>query len=140
MTTMPAAYAAKQALLHELQSPQLLPLMLDAHPCPEWVQADFFFHPLGSVDGLALAHLLAPPGYTALLVAGEMGAHHQRVAIGRAVRLHVLRGAMLWWQASHGPEPRRVAAGDALELAPYEEHGFVVLEDVLNYNLLSPCA
>jgi hypothetical protein len=135
---MPSAYAAKEALLHELQSPCLLPLLLDAQPRQEWVRADFFFHPFAGIEDLAMAHLLAPPGRTALLVRGEVGAHHQRVALRQRVTLHVLYGAMLWWQASWGTEPRRVEAGDVLSLAAGEEHGFVVLETLLNYNLLEP--
>ena len=138
LLAMPSAYAAKEALLHDLQSPCLLPMTLDDEPQPEWVRADFFFHPFANIDGLASAHLLAPPGHTALLVRGEVGAHHQRIALTQRVYLHVLRGAMLWWQASWGPDPRRVEAGDTLALAPNEEHGFVVLEDLLNYNLLIP--
>lgn len=136
---MPSAYAAKEALLHELQTACLLPLQLDALPANEWVRADFFFHPMAGLDGLALAHLLAPPGHTALLVRGEVGAHHQRITVAQHVRLHVLQGAMLWWQSSWGADPRRVEAGDVLTLAPGEEHGFVVLELLLNYNLFTPC-
>lgn len=135
---MPSAYAAKEALLLELQSPRLLPLSLDEQPHPEWVRADFFFHPFANIEGLAVAHLLAPPGCTALLTRGETGAHHQRIAVAHCVRLCVLRGAMLWWQASWGHDPRRVQAGDSLALAPGEQHGFVVLEDMLTYSLLVP--
>jgi quercetin dioxygenase-like cupin family protein len=135
---MPSAYAAKEALLQDLQNSCLLPMSLDAEPRPEWVRADFFLHPMANIEGLATAHLLAPAGYTALLVRGQVGAHHQRITLAQRVCLHVLRGAMLWWQASWGSDPRRVEAGDSLLLAPGEEHGFVVLEDLLNYNLLIP--
>lgn len=135
---MPSAYAAKEALLHELQSPCLLPLLLDTQPSAEWMQADFFFHPLLGIEGLAVAHLLGPPGRTALLVRGEVGAHHRRVSLPQSARLHVLHGALLWWQASQGPEPRRAGAGEVLHLAPGEAHGFVVLEPLLSYNLITP--
>jgi hypothetical protein len=138
MLTMPAAYAAKAALLHELQHPRLLCMSLDEVPSPEWVHADFFFHPLHRVEGLEVAQLLAPPGQSALLVRGAMGAHHQRVRLPQQVQLHVLHGALLWWQASHGPDPRRLDVGHRLTLAPNEEHGFVVLEDALIYNLITP--
>ncbi len=135
---MPAAYAAKTALLHELQHPRLLCLTLDEVPRPEWVQADFFFHPLHHLDGLEVAQLLAPPGHSTLLVRGAVGAHHHRVRLPQRVRAHLLHGALLWWQASCGPDPQRLEAGQRVELAPGEEHGFVVLEDALLYNVITP--
>lgn len=138
LTTMPAAYAAKTQLLAELQQPSLLTLTLGTERVPQWLPNDLFFHPLRGIDELLVARLLAPAGHSALLVQGRVGVHQERMSVPQQVRLHVLAGAMLYWKKGWGPEPRRVAAGDTIELDPGEEHSFVILEDLLNYAFFTP--
>jgi len=138
LTTMPAAYAAKTELLEQLQQPSLLSMTVADEPVPQWLPPDLFFHPLRGVDEMLVANLLAPTGHSALLVHGRVGAQQQRMALPQQIRLHVLSGAMLYWKTGWGPEPRRVATGDVIELAPNEEHSFVVLEDLLNYAYFTP--
>ena len=140
MTIMPGAYAAKQALLDALLEPALLAVRLDGVPSPETVPADVFFHPMTGLDGMELAHLLAPAGHSAMLVRGQLGAHSPRgsITVPQAVRLHVQSGALLWWQHAWGEDPRRLEAGDTAELRRGEPHGFLVLEDCLLYNLFTP--
>jgi quercetin dioxygenase-like cupin family protein len=138
LTTMPAAYAAKTELLAQLQQPSLLSMTVDRKPVPQWLPPDLFFHPLRGVEDMLVANLLAPTGHSALLVHGRVGAQQQRMSVPQHVRLHVLSGAMLYWKTAWGADPRRVAAGDVIELAPGEEHSFVVLEDLLNYAFFTP--
>ena len=135
---MPAAYAAKTELLEQLQQPSLLRMSVATEPRPQWLPPDLFFHPLRGVEGMVVANLLAPTGHAALLAHGRMGAQQARMSVPQQVRLHVLSGAMLYWKTGWGPEPRRVAAGDVIDLAPGEEHSFVVLEDALNYAFFTP--
>ena len=135
---MPAAYAAKTELLEQLQQPSLLRMSVAAEPMPQWLPPDLFFHPLRGVEGMLVANLLAPSGHAALLAHGQMGAQQERMSLPQQVRLHVLSGAMLYWKTEWGPTPRRVATGDVVDLAPNEEHSFVVLEDVLNYAFFTP--
>lgn len=138
MTIMPAAYQAKEALLRDLQSPALLALTIEGKEAAETVAPDPFFHPLQGLSGLCAAHLLAPTGHSALLVKGEVGAHSPRVSVPQAVRVHVLQGALLLWRPGLSEDPVRVAAGQEIELFAGEQHGFVVLENCLNYNLYTP--
>lgn len=135
---MPAAYAAKTELLEQLQQPSLLSMSVATEPRPQWLPPDLFFHPLRGVEGMVVANLLAPGGHAALLAHGQVGAQQARMSVPQQVRLHVLSGAMLYWKAEWGPTPRRVATGDVVDLAPGEEHSFVVLEDVLNYAFFTP--
>jgi hypothetical protein len=135
---MPAAYAAKTELLEQLQQPSLLRMSVATEPRPQWLPPDLFFHPLRGVEGMVVANLLAPHGHAALLAHGRMGAQQERMSLPQQVRLHVLSGAMLYWKTEWGPTPRRLAAGDVVDLAPDEEHSFVVLEDVLNYAFFTP--
>ena len=138
LTTMPAAYAAKTELLAQLQQPSLLSMTVGTKAMPQWLPPDLFFHPLRGVEGMVVANLLAPYGHAALLVSGQMGAQQERMSVPQQVRLYVLAGAMLFWKEGWGEEPRRLAAGDVLELAANEPHSFVVLEDVLNYAFFTP--
>jgi hypothetical protein len=135
---MPAAYAAKTELLEQLQQPSLLRMSVAAQPMPQWLPPDLFFHPLRGVEGMVVANLLAPTGHGALLAHGHVGAQQERMSLPQQVRLHILAGAMLYWKTGWGPEPRRVEAGDIIDLSPGEEHSFVVLEDVLNYAYFTP--
>lgn len=138
MNTMPAAYAAKESLLEALLAPAMLTMQLPEGLTPEYLPPDAFFHAMDSMEGIELAHLLAPPGRSALLARGALGAHSPRVSIKQEVWIHVLHGALLWWQSSLGEDPQRVEAGQVMHLKPNETHGFVVLEDCLNYNVFSP--
>jgi len=138
LSTMPAAYAAKTELLQQLQQPSLLRMTVADEAVPQWLPPDLFFHPLRGVEEMLVANLLAPSGHSALLVRGRVGAQQHRMALPQQIRLHVLSGAMLYWKDGWGPEPRRVQAGDIIELAPGEEHSFVVLEDLLNYAYFTP--
>jgi quercetin dioxygenase-like cupin family protein len=135
---MPAAYAAKTELLQQLQQPSLLRMTVADEAVPQWLPPDLFFHPLRGVEDMLVANLLAPTGHAALLVHGRVGAQQQRMALPQRIRLHVLSGAMLYWKTGWGTDPRRVQAGDVIELAPNEEHSFVVLEDLLNYAFFTP--
>lgn len=135
---MPAAYVAKTELLKQLQQPSLLRLCVAAEPLPQWLPPDLFFHPLRGVEGMVVANLLAPGGHAALLVHGQMGAQQERMSVPQQVRLHILSGAMLYWKTEWGTTPRRVEAGQVIDLSPGEEHSFVVLEDVLNYAFFTP--
>ena len=93
------------------------------------------------IEGLTWSLLPAAPpagSYSHLVVGGEMGAQSPRVRVAHSVTINVLRGAILWWQESAGPDPVRAQAGDVLSLAAGELHGFVVLEQYLSYNVFSP--
>ncbi|GAB2958917.1 hypothetical protein GCM10027048_27600 [Hymenobacter coalescens] len=103
------------------------------------------FAPIPGIADMEWALLPAPMGatYSHMNVRAMAGARSPRVSVPHAVRVHVLCGALLWWQASQGheagePAYRRVEAGAVLELPPHEEHGFVVLTPYLSYNVFSP--
>lgn len=84
------------------------------------------------------------PTCTRLLVGGLMSAQSDRVRVPHDVRLHLLEGALLWWQQSFGydeqqqPAYRRYAAGDVWQLVKDEAHTYVALSDFLMYNTFSP--
>lgn len=98
------------------------------------------FAPIPGIEGMEWALLPAPmgAGYSHMNVRGAVGTHSPRVAVPHTVRVHILCGALLWSQPDAHAEPRRVEAGQVLELAPHAEHGFVVLEPYLSYNVFSP--
>lgn len=138
MTTMPAAWNAKEALIEDLRAPVLLPLSIGGREAPELVQSDMFFHPMQGVEGMCLAHLLAPFGHSALLVKAEAGAHVTRGAVKSAVKISVMQGAAMFYLPERQPDPVLIEAGETLDLAPGEVHGVVITKTYLSYNIFTP--
>lgn len=143
MSIMPETLAAKRALVAELCRPLLLPLLADGHVVPLVLRNDFQFAPLPEAPGFELARLLAPAGHSATLLRGAEYAHSAAFAAPQAVRVEVLAGALLWWQASWGARAapdayRRLAVGSITSLAPGEEHSYLCLVPCLTYNLFTP--
>ncbi len=140
---MPEAYAAKQALLVDLCNPLLLQVSSNGIERPFLLSKDFQFVPLPDAPGFELARVLAPAGFSATLLRGTDGAHSPRFAAPQTVRVEVLAGKLLWWQAGWGPQEtndsyRLVKRGDVLLLDPDEEHTYRALSQCLTYNLFSP--
>lgn len=98
--------------------------------------------PIPGLEGMHWA--LLPPttmpqgSYSHMFVCGKEGIHFPRTSLPHALRVHLLRGALLWTQASQGSEPRRVEAGEQLEVAANEEHGYQILEDYTAYVTFTP--
>lgn len=104
---------------------------------------DFRLREVPALPGLCVASLPhlphTPPTAGQLIVTAPVGADSPRGSLREphSTRLHILRGALLWWQESAGEDPKRYAAGDTIAVAPNEPHGFLVLEDYVSYNVLS---
>lgn len=143
MTTMPEAYAAKQALLAELCRPLLLDLTSNGASQPLYLRQDFQFAPLPDAPGFELARLLAPLGHSATLMRGSAGAHSPVFSAPQSVRVEILAGRLRWWQESFGGQDcndayRVVGKGDVLLLSPNEPHTYRALSPCLTYNLFNP--
>lgn len=84
------------------------------------------------------------PTCTRLVVGGLAGAICPQAQVPHGVRLHLMEGALLWWQAAFGHDPhgermyRRYDKGDTWTVAENEAHGFVAVADFLSYNVLTP--
>ena len=84
------------------------------------------------------------PTCTRMLVGGLAGAICPLAQVPHGVRLHLLEGTLLWWQASQGHDERgerfykHYGKNDSWELATDEPHGFVVTADFLCYNVFAP--
>ena len=84
------------------------------------------------------------PSCTRLLVGGLAGAVCPLAQVPNGVRLHLLEGAIMWWQESQGRDSdgeriyRRYEKNDSWELVENEPHGFVAATDFLCYNCFSP--
>lgn len=135
---MPAAFAAKEALLAELVTPSLLEFTSEGKPISQHMLADPFFHPLEGIEDIEVAHIPGPFGHSSLLVKGRQGAHRERVYMAQAVTIYVLTGQLLLFLPDHQQTPFVVCAGERAEVAPGLEHGFVVAADCLLYNTYKP--
>lgn len=139
ISTMPAAYAAKQALIEELLSPSQFTINLDGQAFQQTIVADPFFHSLKEVEDIEVAHIPGPIGHSVLLVRGRQGAHQKRVEMHQAVCIHVLAGQLLLWlPGQHDQEPCVLREGERVELPAGLTHGFVVAVDCLLYNVYTP--
>lgn len=138
ITTMPAAFAAKEALLNELVSPSLIGYEINGAIMQHPILPDPFFHPLNQVEDIEIAHIPGPIGHSALLVRGRQGAHQMRVRMAQAVRIHVLSGQLILWLPEHQQMPYVFQQGEQAELSAGLEHGFVVATDCLLYNIYTP--
>ena len=84
------------------------------------------------------------PECTRLIVGGIIGAICPLAQVPHGVRLHLLEGSLMWWQASQGRDAegeriyRPYQKNDSWELAENEEHGFVAVTDFIAYNTFSP--
>jgi len=99
---------------------------------PQPVAADGW-QAVPSAPGLFIRPLPNPPSVESLSdyfeSRGALGTYCQQVAVPQSGRTLLLAGAMLWWQQSHGPEPRRLEPGDTVRLAPGEVHSYTFLEE-----------
>ena len=104
--------------------------------------------PVPGVDGLWWLQLPCAypdaPTCTRLVVGGLAGSRSEKAQVSHAVQLHMLEGAMDWWQESLGRDEGgnqltcRHKKGDVWNLSKDEAHGFVALEDFLCYNVFTP--
>ena len=84
------------------------------------------------------------PECTRLIVGGIVGAICPLAQVPHGVRLHLLEGALMWWQESQGRDAegeriyRRYEKHDSWELVADEPHGFVAATDFIAYNCFSP--
>ena len=84
------------------------------------------------------------PECTRLIVGGIIGAICPLAQVPHGVRLHLLEGALMWWQESQGRDAegeriyRRYEKHDSWELVADEPHGFVATTDFIAYNTFSP--
>ena len=84
------------------------------------------------------------PTCTRLLVGGLAGAICPLAQVPHGVRLHLMEGALLWWQESYGHDERgerlykHCQKNDSWEIIENEPHGFVAASDFLCYNCFSP--
>ncbi|SNR92801.1 cupin domain-containing protein [Hymenobacter mucosus] len=92
------------------------------------------------MEGVQMALLPSPHGatYSHMSVVGRVGVRCEKVSVHHHVRIYVLQGRLRWWQANTGNQAREVVAGQTLEIAPHEEHGFEVLEEYHSYNVFTP--
>jgi hypothetical protein len=117
-----------------------VPLTVGGEPVPHSFDG-FAMRPVMGIAGLdnaEMAVLPAPPGQSITLLRCPVGACCQDVSVPQALRVLMVRGALLWWQESL-PEPIRLEAGEEVNLAPGELHSFTALSDeTLNYNFFTP--
>ena len=84
------------------------------------------------------------PECTRLIVGGIVGAICPLAQVPHGVRLHLLEGALMWWQESQGRDEageriyQRYEKNDSWELVADEPHGFVATTDFICYNCFSP--
>lgn len=104
--------------------------------------------PIPGMDGIFWMQLPCAypeaPTCTRLLVGGLSGAICADASVPHGVRLHLLEGALLWWQEKFGKDEageriyQRHELGNVWHVDPNEAHGFVVLSDFLCYNTFTP--
>lgn len=84
------------------------------------------------------------PECTRLIVGGIVGAICPLAQVPHGVRLHLMEGALMWWQESQGRDNageriyRRYEKHDNWELQENEAHGFVAVTDFIAYNCFAP--
>lgn len=146
---------ATQLLAHgEALSRQLsdlggqLMLKLDTAPAMSVVIPTAFMAPIPGMENIWWLQLPCAypenPTCTRLIVGGLAESHSERVRVPHAVRLHLLEGALSFWQQSFGyesdglPAFRRSIAGDVWHLSEDEAHSYHAQTDFLMYNTYSP--
>ena len=100
------------------------------------------WQPVDGVEGLWMRPLLAPtevePCSDYFETRLATGASCQAAAVPQAGRTTVLAGGLLWWQATRGPDPVRLSAGDTVLLEPGEKHSYTALEETWCLVRLTP--
>ena len=132
--------------LHDLGG--LLRLSLDAAPAQSLRVPTAIMEAIPGMSGLWWMQLPCAypeaPTCTRLLVGGLAGAICPLAQVPHRVRLHLMEGALLWWQESYGHDERgerlykHYGKNESWEIIENEPHGFVAATDFLAYNVFSP--